>query len=429
MNRRIVALLMVAATLAAACASSTDEPSEAAAPSSTSTTSTAVPTATAAPEAVVGVTRLDTENPAEAPDDSSFPPGLEPATGVGSYGFSRYVWSIGDGGDILPTLVEGPQGQQFRCQAPELPCSYSELKELHDSGDPIPDELGMADTELEELVSQLGILSAKLASYSNPDQVCADGYYRTSSQNPNMGIHMVNNSYLGDGFVVDAPEILLLAKEGGEVLTQSQIGECVDGAWTGDPDFGVVGAAYMQILSPDHPDGFAGPIDNWHVHYNTCAGAERENRSVGSRSACESEGGSFQEVMPVWMMHAYANPDFDSDEGVFAMFNGAIWPLVDSEQIASERTELAAEGTSHSPINNFTFGDVTVSVGEEVVFTNSDSVPHTVTSGTPATPTDAFDSGLLATGGSFGATFSAQGEYTLYCTVHPQMTGMVTVEG
>ena len=364
----------------------------------------------------------------EATNDASLPEGVSPASPVGSYGYSRYVWTQTSNG-LVPTLIEGPLGQQFRCQDEVLPCSYTELKALLESGDDIPPELGMTSEELATLVGQLDTLNAKLASYTHPDQLCGDGYTRSSSQNPNMGMHMINISYMGDGFVVDKPEIILLGYEGGETLRQSEIGDCVDGKWTGDPSAQVVGAAYMLSLTDDHPEAFAGPIDNWHIHHNTCAGADSEIRDVVfDRELCEAEGGTLLEVVPTWMMHAYAAPGFDSQQGVFAMFNGSVWPLADSEGLLATNTQTdLGENALLSPINNFSFGSVEVKVGESVVFSNSDAVPHTVTSGTPGHPSGEFDSGLFGTGQTFTQTFDEAGEYDFFCSIHPAMTGTIVV--
>ena len=364
----------------------------------------------------------------EAPNDASLPEGVSPDSPVGSYGYSRYVWTQTSSG-LVATLIEGPRGQQFRCQDAALPCSYAKLKELLESGDDIPPELGMTFAELKTLVGQLDTLSAKLASYTHPDQLCADGYVRSSSQNPNMGMHMVNVSYMGDGFVVDKPEIILLASDGGEGLRQSEIGDCVDGKWTGDPSAQVVGAAYMLPMTDDHPEAFAGPIDNWHIHHNTCAGADQEIRSiVFERELCEAEGGRILEVIPTWMMHAYAAPGFDSQQGVFAMFNGSIWPLAESEDIFALMTEShIGENTIMSPINNFSFGKVEVKEGAVVVFSNSDTVPHTVTSGSPGDPSGEFDSGPFGTGQTFAQKFDDAGVYDIFCSIHPAMTGTIVV--
>ena len=406
----VVALAVVTLAVVAAACSSGDNPDS---------SSQSVETPDLAQEALLFE---------DAPNDASFPDEVTPDSPIGSYGFSRYVWTQVNGRVSL-TLIEGPRGQQFRCQSEDLPCSYLDLKELHESGDAIPPELGMTAEELETLVGQLDSLNAKLASYTHPDQLCADGYRRSSSQNPNMGIHMVNATYMAGGFVVDQPAIILLGMEGGEELLQSEVGQCENGQWTGDPAMQVVGAAYLLVMTDDHPEGFAGEIDNWHIHHNTCAGAEREVEAITfDRERCEADGGQFLEVMPTWMMHAYAAPGFDSQQGVFSMFNGAIWPLSDSSEILFGGTQSDIhDGAVMSPINNFSFSTIETRVGVEVVFSNSDGVPHTVTAGSPGDPTGEFDSGQIGTGQTFALRFDEAGQYPFFCSLHPAMTGTVVV--
>jgi plastocyanin len=57
-----------------------------------------------------------------------------------------------------------------------------------------------------------------------------------------------------------------------------------------------------------------------------------------------------------------------------------------------------------------------------VVWTNQDSVAHTVTSDTAA-----WDSGNLATGQTFSHTFATAGTYSYHCSIHPFMTARVIV--
>lgn len=83
-------------------------------------------------------------------------------------------------------------------------------------------------------------------------------------------------------------------------------------------------------------------------------------------------------------------------------------------------------------IANFAFepAELVVAPGTEVVFTNSDSAPHTVTAGTDAEPLpEAFDSGLLQQGDTFSFVFDEPGEFAYFCDRHPPMTGTVLVEG
>jgi plastocyanin len=64
----------------------------------------------------------------------------------------------------------------------------------------------------------------------------------------------------------------------------------------------------------------------------------------------------------------------------------------------------------------------TVSVGTQITWTNTGAVPHTVTF------EDGPDSGLLESGGTFQHTFETAGTFGYICTIHPAMTGTITVE-
>lgn len=142
---------------------------------------------------------------------------------------------------------------------------------------------------------------------------------------------------------------------------------------------------------------------------------------------CEASGGRFLPIVPMWMMHAYVAPEFDPQGGVFAMFNPSIWPIADSPEAIRNLKTAEIEGAVSAPITNFDFFDLTVDAGERVVFSNADSVPHTVTGGTPNDPSFTFDSGLFGTGESYEVSFDEAGEYQLFCALHPQMTATVTV--
>ena len=70
---------------------------------------------------------------------------------------------------------------------------------------------------------------------------------------------------------------------------------------------------------------------------------------------------------------------------------------------------------------------VTVSAGEEIIWSNDDTAAHTVTSGAPGAPDGLFDSSLFMAGGTFSVTLDESGDYPYFCMVHPWMTGIVTV--
>jgi plastocyanin len=66
--------------------------------------------------------------------------------------------------------------------------------------------------------------------------------------------------------------------------------------------------------------------------------------------------------------------------------------------------------------------DVTVAVGDAVTWTHEGGLPHTVTAADGA-----FDSGNLASGDTFEFTAEEPGTLDYVCSIHPQMTGTVTV--
>lgn len=66
--------------------------------------------------------------------------------------------------------------------------------------------------------------------------------------------------------------------------------------------------------------------------------------------------------------------------------------------------------------------DLTVSLGTTVTWINSDSVPHDATSG------DSWGTALLTENASASISFDEPGSYDYICSVHPYMTGTVTVE-
>jgi plastocyanin len=71
----------------------------------------------------------------------------------------------------------------------------------------------------------------------------------------------------------------------------------------------------------------------------------------------------------------------------------------------------------------------TISAGGTVTFSNTDTAPHTSTSGSAANgPDGIFDSSLIMINSSYSVTLSDSGNYTYFCMVHPWMEGTVIVE-
>jgi plastocyanin len=75
-------------------------------------------------------------------------------------------------------------------------------------------------------------------------------------------------------------------------------------------------------------------------------------------------------------------------------------------------------------IDNFTFEPkaLTVKVGTTVTWKNRDDIPHLVVSA------GKFRSNTLDTDDAFSFTFTATGDYTYFCSLHPHMTGTIKVE-
>jgi len=80
-------------------------------------------------------------------------------------------------------------------------------------------------------------------------------------------------------------------------------------------------------------------------------------------------------------------------------------------------------GTAAVTIADFAYDPATtnVTVGTTVTWTNDDSVAHTVTF--DAGP----DSGNMSQGSNFSNTFSEAGSFAYHCTIHPSMSGTVSV--
>ena len=88
-------------------------------------------------------------------------------------------------------------------------------------------------------------------------------------------------------------------------------------------------------------------------------------------------------------------------------------------------TTSSEPGAVTAGIENFTFdpADVTAAVGETITWTNADSAPHTVT-----LDDGACDTGNIAQNASAGLVFDAAGTYPYHCTIHPNMTGTITIQ-
>lgn len=90
----------------------------------------------------------------------------------------------------------------------------------------------------------------------------------------------------------------------------------------------------------------------------------------------------------------------------------------------SGTTPVSAEGAVEVTIEDYAFspGNLQVTVGTIVAFSNRDAAPHTATADGGAWSTD-----LLRQGESGSVTFDTPGTYEYYCQPHPYMRARIEV--
>ena len=86
---------------------------------------------------------------------------------------------------------------------------------------------------------------------------------------------------------------------------------------------------------------------------------------------------------------------------------------------------VVAAGDTTVKIHDFAFvpEQLTVKPGTTVTWVNEDDIPHTVVA-----TGKAFRSRALDTDDKFSFTFTTPGSYEYFCSLHPHMKAMVTVE-
>ena len=392
---RLLGVVFCVAVLVASCSGGEAAPEpEPTASNTPEPTATELPTATAAP-----TRRLSSSTTDAAPPDTV------PEYPGGASGFSRYVFEqLGD--VVVTTLVEGPAGPQVRDTI-----SYLELKEISDSGGALPASTQLSSDVAAKLVAQLDEAREATAKYEDVNVALADGFVQTTVHVPNMGAHFTHTARVMDGiFDPTKPEILIYEPDG-------------DG-WK------LIALSYViptWTQGDDHPEAFAGELDNWHVHYSLCLGSAAITRSM-VEADCVAAGGTFLPQYG-WMIHAWVHKD--NPLGIFGMWNPLVEPVMSAAQVEDTRAErvepsggLAATLVS---IQNFAHAVLNVAPGEEIVWVNADPVPHSVTGGASGVADGSFDSGLLGPGQSFALTFDEPGEYQFTCSIHPAMNGTVVV--
>ena len=119
---------------------------------------------------------------------------------------------------------------------------------------------------------------------------------------------------------------------------------------------------------------------------------------------------------------AACSSDDDSGSGDTATTEAAASGSTDTTS-ADAPSDAPAEATA-PVIEGFAFDpqEISITVGDEVTWTNNDGTAHTVSA-----DDDSFDSGNLDSGATFSQTFDEAGEFAYHCNIHSSMTGTVTV--
>ena len=93
-------------------------------------------------------------------------------------------------------------------------------------------------------------------------------------------------------------------------------------------------------------------------------------------------------------------------------------------QSCEENEDSSTPGENEVVMQNIQFDpqNLTIEVGTTVTWVNEDDVLHTVKE-----ENNLFFSEDMASGDTFEYTFNEPGTYDIVCTIHPSMTGTITV--
>ena len=91
--------------------------------------------------------------------------------------------------------------------------------------------------------------------------------------------------------------------------------------------------------------------------------------------------------------------------------------------VPANNTTNTAPQNLNVTIQNFSFSPAILSVkaGDTVTWTNQDPMQHTVTG-------NGFQSKPLSNGQTYSFTFNTAGTFDYHCSIHPSMTGRITVQ-
>jgi plastocyanin len=103
-------------------------------------------------------------------------------------------------------------------------------------------------------------------------------------------------------------------------------------------------------------------------------------------------------------------------------------PLINTPSTSSipSSGNLETQKTYNIEITNFVFSPSTLAIkkGDTVIWTNKDSVTHTIISDSGSE----ISSGSLSNGQIYSHIFNTAGTYDYHCSIHPTMKASITVQ-
>ena len=141
-----------------------------------------------------------------------------------------------------------------------------------------------------------------------------------------------------------------------------------------------------------------------------------------------SPGGSFQRTFVSPGVFDYFCTIHPGMKGVITVVGSATASSSDPPSVNTSVAPAALDGAATGPSavtiidNDFQPGMIEVAVGAVVSWTNTGSLPHTVTAADGS-----FDSGFLMTGDGYSLTTTSPGLIEYFCAIHPGMVGAINV--
>ena len=166
------------------------------------------------------------------------------------------------------------------------------------------------------------------------------------------------------------------------------------------------------------------------VNETIALGNTSESFKVANDTSATPEKTEIPEQMVTNATLAFAQEGAITPEGMNeTMGNDTSMIMNATLAFAQEQVSISPGSSNPSASEFFTPKEITVSAGTTVTWTNEDTTIHTVVEGSPQSSgaTPAFDSSIIAPSATWENTFDTAGDFDYYCTLHPFMTGKVTV--